>query len=483
LATTTRYGLFTGVNTTQVLLHPLQSEWDADLRGGDPLAFPGYAPPDEESVVTGRTVAGYALVQGRFDVLGGSMGAAHGERVVRAYRRATDERLPVVVVTSSGGARMQEGMVSLIQMSRTAAAAQAHAAGGLLQVAVHRSPTTGGVFASYSSLADVRAAEPGALIGFAGPRVVELTTGEKLPEGSHSAESAHAAGLVDAVIAREDQAEWVEAVLGQRSRPWRHPWDWDAGVGSASDQPARERSGLPAERTEGTAWGEVARARAPHRPPADAWAARLCDSWIPLHADDPAIRAGLATFEGRRLVVVAMRRDRPTPAGYRLAQRAFALAGRLGLPVLTLVDTPGADPSAPSEAGGIAGEIARTFAAMAALPVPSVSVCVGEGGSGGALALAAADRLLVLEHAIFSVISPEGAAAILDRTSDTAPQRAEDLRLTSADLLRLGIVDEIVPETDAALRGAVARSLDEAVVGERTARFDRATARALPASA
>jgi acyl-CoA carboxylase subunit beta len=449
-----------------VVLHPLQSEWDADLRGGDPLAFPGYAPPAEESVVTGRTVAGYALIEGRFDVLGGSMGAAHGERVVRAYRRAVDERLPVVVVTSSGGARMQEGMVSLVQMARTAAAARAHADAGLLQVAVHRSPTTGGVFASYSSLADVRAAEPGALIGFAGPRVVELTTGERLPPHSHTAESAYAAGLVDALVPREAQAAWVEAVLGQRDVRWSHP-----GWGGQPVPP------VPAE--DGSPWSEVLRARAPHRPPADAWAARLCESWIPLHAPDPCVRAGLATFDGRRVVVVATARARPTPVGYRLAQRAFALAGRLGLPVLTLVDTPGADPSAPSEAGGVAGEIARTFAAMAALPTPSVSVCTGEGGSGGALALAAADRLLLLEHAVFSVISPEGAAAILDRSPETAPQRAADLKLTSADLLRLGVVDEVIREDDAALRRAIARSLDEAVVGERARRFDEVTERAL----
>ncbi|MDQ3757690.1 MAG: acetyl-CoA carboxylase carboxyl transferase subunit beta, partial [Actinomycetota bacterium] len=161
-------------------LHPLQTEWDADLRGGDPLGFPGYggAPP-QESVLTGRTQH-YALIESRFDVLGGSMGAVHGERVARAYRRAADERLPVVVCTQSGGARMQEGMVSLVQMARCAAAARAHAAAGLLSVAVHRSPTTGGVFASYGSLADVRAAVAGATVGFAGPRVVELTMGSPL---------------------------------------------------------------------------------------------------------------------------------------------------------------------------------------------------------------------------------------------------------------------------------------------------------------
>jgi acetyl-CoA carboxylase carboxyl transferase subunit beta len=451
------------VNTTQVLLHPLQTAWDADLRGGDPLGFPGYTPPEEESVVTGATSAGYALIQGRFDVLGGSMGAAHGERVVRAYRRATEARLPVVVVASSGGARMQEGMVSLIQLARTSSAACAHASAGLLSVAVLRSPTTGGVFASYASLTDVRCAEPGALIGFAGPRVVELTTGEKLPPESHTAASAFAAGLVDAVVERDAQAAWVEAVLGRRAVRWAYP-GWG---GKRADPPGPG------------AWGEVQRARASHRPPASAWAANLCSSWVPLHADDPAIRCGLATFEGRRLVVIAMERARPRPAGFRLAQRAIALAGRLGLPLLTLVDTPGADPSATSERDGIAGEIARTFAAMSALPTPSVSVCVGEGGSGGALALAFADRLLQLEHAVFSVIPPEGAAAILDRDADTAAQRAEDLKLTSADLLRLGIIDEVIQENDEAVRRAIARALDEAVVGARLTRFDAATERAL----
>ena len=451
------------MNTTQVLLHPLQTAWDADLRGGDPLGFPGYEPPEEESVVTGVTEAGYVVIHGRFDVLGGSMGAAHGELVVRAYRRAIDERLPVVVVTSSGGARMQEGMVSLVQLARTAAAAAEHAAAGLLSVAVLRSPTTGGVFASYASLADVRVAEPGALVGFAGPRVVELTTGSKLPADSHTAESAFAAGLVDAVVSREEQAAWVETALGLRSTRWTYP-GWG---GKRSPEP------------EGGAWGEVLRARASHRPPAAAWAAALCTSWTPLHGGDAAIRCGLATFEGRRLVVVAMERARPGPRGFRLVQRAAALAGRLGLPLLSLVDTPGADPSAESERDGLAAEIARTFASMAALPMPSVAVCVGEGGSGGALATAFADRLLILEHAFFSVISPEGAAAILDRGADTAAQRAEDLRLTSGDLLRLGIVDEVIQETDEAVRRAVARALDEAVVGDRLRRFDDATFRSL----
>jgi acetyl-CoA carboxylase alpha subunit len=452
-----------------VPLHPLQTEWDADLRAGDPLGFPGYeppGPPGQESVLTGRTTAGYALIEGRFDVLGGSMGAAHGERVVRAYRRAAAERLPVVVVTASGGARLQEGMVALVQLARTVAAARDHAVAGLLQVAVLRGPTTGGVYASYASVADVVAAEPGAMVGFAGPRVVELTTGERVPADSHTAESAYAAGLVDALVPRERQPAWVEVAVGLT------PWP-----------PARPvvRSGH-SHAVGGGAWGEVQRARSELRPTGTEWAAALCSSWTPLRGsgDGGAVEAGLAALDGRRVVVVAMaRRWRPGPGAYRLVQRAAALAGRLDLPLLTLVDTAGADPSPASEAGGLAREIASTFAALDALPTASVSVCVGEGGSGGALALAHADRLLLLEHAVFSVIAPEGAAAILDRSADeeVVARRAGDLKLTAADLLSLGIVDAVLPEDEAAVRAAIVDALGSAVPGDRRRRADAATAR------
>ena len=451
-------------------LHPLQTEWDADLTAGDPLGFPGYVPPAEESVLTGISAVAlpsgetkaYALIEGRFDVLGGSMGAAHGERVARAYRRAAAESLPVVVITSSGGARMQEGMVALVQMARTAAAARDHAVAGLLQVAIHRNPTTGGVFASYGSLADIRAAEPGATIGFAGPRVVEHTTGTPLPDGSHTAESAFAAGLVDALVAIDGQAEWVETALGLRDAPLVLP---------VRDAPA------PTGFSPGP-YGEVQRARDERRPSGYEWAARLTSSWTELRATDPVMRAGLATVDERRVVVVAMHSRGPGaagpgPAGFRLAQRAIALAGRLDLPLLTLVDTRGADPGAESEAGGIAGEIARTFAAMDALPTPSVAVCVGEGGSGGALALANADVLLIQEHAIFSVIAPAGASAILHRSADRTPQLAAQLKLTSTDLLQLGIVDEVISEEDPA--AAVIAALEKALPGRRRERPDAVT--------
>ncbi|HEX7166708.1 MAG TPA: carboxyl transferase domain-containing protein [Acidimicrobiales bacterium] len=453
------------------MLHPLQAEWDADLLAGDPLSFPDYAPPGEESVRTGLSAAGYVAVHGRFDVLGGSMGAAHGERVVRAYRRARDLRLPVVVTSASGGARMQEGMVALLQLARTAAAARDHAAAGLLQVAVLRGPTTGGVFASYVSLADVIAAEPGVTIGFAGPRVVEMTTGERLGDGSHTAESAYRHGLVDALVARADQPAFVETALGLSSSLTGF---WARSVRNTGVSAPKNPTGPV-----GSAWDEVLAARDPGRPSGDWWAETLCSSWVPLRAapPDPCITAGLATIDGRRAVVVAMNRARPQPSGYRLAQRAAALAGRVGLPVVTLVDTPGADPSPASEAGGIAREIARTFAALDALPTVSVAVCVGEGGSGGALALAHCDRLLLLDHAIFSVIAPEGAAAILDRDASTAPERAQQLRLTAPDLLELGIVDEVLREDEAAVRKAILRALDDATPDDRRRRADAATGR------
>lgn len=447
--------------------HPVAQEWDAELKAGDPLDFPGYEQRRrslaQESVRTGRT-AHYAFVEGCFDVVGGSMGAAAGEKVVRAYRRAIDQRLPMVVVSRTGGARVQEGMVALAQLARTASAAQRHAAAGLLSLAVYGSPTTGGVFASYGSLVDVRAARRDAVIGFAGPRVAEGTLGIRLPPGSHTARALYDKGLIDELLDNDGAAAWVEVAIGRRSRllPTRPlPVYVDPGGHGA--------------------WAEVLRARAPGRPTGLDRAARLCSSWLELRGVDPTIRAALATVAGRRCVVVATDRyssgGRPGPDGFRLVQRAVALAGRLGLPVVTLVDTPGADPSPDAEADGLAHEIAGTFAALAACPTPIVSVCVGEGGSGGALALSYADRLLMSEHAIFSVIAPEGAAAILERDATRAPAVAELLKLTSADMMSLGIVDGVIAEGQAAIDVAVATALDEAVPGERERRFDAATRR------
>jgi acyl-CoA carboxylase subunit beta len=458
--------------------HPTTEEWDADLVAGDPLGFPGYAAQREglaasgESVRTGRTEH-YAFIESRFEVLGGTMGAAAGEKVVRAYDRARKLRLPMVALTRTGGARLQEGMVALIQLARTAAAARRHAEAGLLSLAVYGSPTTGGVLASYASLVDLRAVVAGAVIGFAGPRVAEGTLGVPLPPGSHTAESAYQHALVDARLRADDVAAWVEAALGLTDRPL-----------PARSLPAWEPApagGTEAGAAGSDAWIEVLRSRAVGRPSGIDRAAQLCSSWVELRGTDPTVRAGLTRVAGRRCVVVATDRycasGRPTPPGFRLAQRAVGLAGRLGLPVVTLVDTPGADPSPEAEVDGVASEIARTLAALASCPTPTVSVCVGEGGSGGALALSYADRVLMCEHATFSVIAPEGAAAILERDATKAAEVADRLRLTSGDMLELGVADEVIAEDQWALDEAVNRALEQATAGERERRWDAVTAR------
>jgi acetyl-CoA carboxylase carboxyl transferase subunit beta len=462
------------------LLLPLTEEWDRELASADPLGFPGYAgalaAAPGESIRTGLVASlgiRAVLIQSDFEIFGGTMGAVAGEKIVRSFRRAVDRRLPVVAVTRTGGARMQEGMASLIQLPRTVTAVDEHARSGLLSAIVYRSPTTGGVFASWASLLDVRAAEPHATMGFAGPRVVRQVTGEAPPAWSHTAESAHAAGLVDALVDRADQVAWVNAVLGSA--------DWPLTDADPGRIPATVAAVLPS-----SAQQAVRQARSRSRPSGLEWASALCSSWVELKGSDPAIRAGLARILDERVIVVAMDRyadgagaARPGPAAYRLVRRAIGLAGRIGLPLLTLVDTPGAEPGPAAEQDGIAGEIAATIQAMARLRMPSVCICVGEGGSGGAMALGHADRLFMLPGSIFSVISPEGAAAILYRDPARADELAGPLKLTSAELIGLGIADGMLPELAAdridCLRHAVTSAISTAVPGDRDRRIAKAT--------
>ncbi|HWJ61681.1 MAG TPA: carboxyl transferase domain-containing protein [Acidimicrobiales bacterium] len=455
------------------MLTELIEEWDQELRSGDPLGFPGYAEKvaamEGESIRTGLA-DGFVLVECDFSVIGGSMGLVHGEKVVRAFDRAVERRLPVVVVTRSGGARMQEGMLSLIQLSRTAAAVNRHHAAGLLSIAVHRTPTTGGVFASYGSLTDLRVAETGTMMGFAGPRVVEQTSGRTVEGTSHSADTAFEHHIIDAVVEPDAVLAWVRVALGLDDRPLRP---------TRAPVPTKQ----PAPPAPGTdpSWAAVLTSRRLGRPSGIQVAAAASTSWTELgEGTDPSMRVALATVCGRRAVVVAMDRyaggGQPEPAGYELACRGIALAGRLGIPIVTFVDTPGAALSPEAENQGIARAIASTHAAMAAAAVPTVSVCVGEGGSGGAQALSAADRLLIQEGAIFSVIGPEGAAAILERDAAKAPEVAPLLRLTSHDLAGFGIADAVIPDGLDATVAAVEQALADAVAGDRARRLDAATA-------
>lgn len=468
-----------GARTLASWLLPDGRELDLDEpapRPPDPLVWRGYdalradaarqSGVDESVIVVEGPVAGTDIrivaVVWDFSYLGGSMGTVAGRRISAAFDHARQNRLPVVLLPSTGGARMQEGMASLVQMAATSVAATQHARAGFLQIAVLRDPTTGGVFASHANLAHLVLAEPGATIGFAGPRVAEAMTGGPLPEGSHTPRGALASGLVDAIVERPDLPEVLARWCAWPPQPWYPTYDIEVPLGEALP---------PAD-----PWAEVERSRAPDRARVPEFLTGV-DVVGEFHgdragADDRSIRIVAALLEGRPILVLAMDRThggRITPAGYRKAWRAIELAEDLEVDALvTLIDTPGADAGAASEAGGIASHIARTFRRMLTARVATVALVIGEGGSGGALALAVADRLLIQEHATFSVIAPEGAAAILHRNPSRAAEVAEQLDPTAHRLHALGIADEVVPEPPgtevAAAWGQVIRAV-EAVGG------------------
>jgi acyl-CoA carboxylase subunit beta len=418
-----------------------------DLSTSDPLGFPGYLDAmsatrkrseSDESVLAGPArIGGIAVELAAFDFsfFGGSVGDVAGERVARALERAADRRVPFVLRLATGGSRMQEGMRSLVQMARVASARIAFEAAAQPYVAVLADPTTGGPFASIGSLADVTIAEAGARIGFAGPRLVESFTGRRLA-GSHSAETALGAGLVDAVVPPAEVGRTVAHVLEV--------------LAPDDPQPVDRPPPVPTERT--TGWDAVQIARAPARPRGPELLSEALDSHIVLQGDragreDPAIAVALGRLRGRRLMMMALDHSTaPGPAAYRKARRALDIARRLEVPVVTLIDTPGANPSETSENSGIASEIARLIEAMLRADVPVLNVITGEGGSGGAFAFAVGDRLIAYAGSAFSVIAPEYAAEILWRDSTRAREAAEVLKVSAFELERLGVADEVLAE-------------------------------------
>ena len=442
------------------ILDPGWSEQDQGLAGADPLGFPGYADrdPKRESVITADgSIAALpvVLIAFEFDVFGGSMGVAAGEKVARAMERAIDQRAAVVALTASGGARMQEGMVALSQMAKTIVARRALSGAGLPFLAYLCHPTTGGVYASFASLADVLWAEPGATIGFAGPPVAEQVA--PLPEGSHTAEFSMENGLIDDIVAPEN----LRAAIGVFLRATLE-----------ADSPATPREAVDGPAASATRpWDQVELARHPQRPTGRAILAAISEAFIEVRGDragidDTGVACGIARIGGRRVGVIALDRTRPTPPGFRKAYRLLRFAGALGVPLVTIIDTPGADPSSTSEAQGIARVISTAFRTVLEHPGPSVAVVTGEGGSGGALALAVTDRVLICENAIFSVIAPEGAAAILKR--DDVEGVARDLKPTAKDLLELGLADAIIPEPPGGAHNDPAAAIRD--IGEAVAR-------------
>ena len=409
---------------------------------GDPLGWPGYPATlerarertgEQQSVTGGRALIGgraCILVAFNFAFMGGSMGEAEGRRITEAIAVAASERLPLVSVLSSGGARMQEGMRALIQMQRVAGALVALGAARVPHVCVLRHPTTGGVWASLGAGADVILGEAGAAVAFAGSRVRGDDGGE---DAVFTAEGKWELGFIDGVHEPERLREQLALALELLSPATR-------GIPQLPP--------LPANRGHTTAlsgWEQVRRAREPARPTADDYLNDYFTRVLAIRGDrvggvDPSVRCGFGRRDGRTIAFISQSGAITRAAGYRTAQRLMALAAKLDLPVLTLIDSPGADGTAAGEAAGVGSAIAALLQTLAAASVPILSVTIGEGGSGGTLALASPDHLWITADGYFSVITPESAAVILKRPPEEVPMMAGQLRLAPDDLSELGVV-------------------------------------------
>lgn len=407
----------------------------------------------DEAVVTGagplrgRRVA---YVVSEFGFLAGSIGVATADRIVAAVERATAGGLPLVAAPSSGGTRMQEGTLAFAQMARITAAVTRHRAAGLPYLVYLRHPTTGGVFASWGSLGHVTAAEPGALIGFLGPRVYEGLYGGPFPEGVQVAENLLDKGLLDAVVGIDDLAEVAARALDVL-------WTGRPAPPPLPVPPPRPPVRSVPEVEQGSAWESIERSRRADRPGVRELLRYGATGVTPMSGTqqgeaDPGVLLALASFGDRPCVVVGQDRRSQReghllgPAGLRVARRGMSLAAELGLPLVTVVDTPGAVLSAEAEEGGLAGEIARCLADLITLSAPTLCLLMGEGTGGAALALLPADRVLAARHGWLAPLPPEGASVIVHRTPDRAPEMAAGQGVRSGDLLREALVDELVDE-------------------------------------
>lgn len=444
-------------------------EWDSDLQGGNPLEYKGYEEKleklQEKTGLSEAVITGKAKIDGRETAIGvcdgrflmASMGEAVGEKIARAVERATEERLPVILFACSGGARMQEGIVSLMQMAKTSAALKHHSDAGLLYISVLTDPTTGGVTASFAMLGDVILAEPKALIGFAGPRVIEQTIGQKLPEGFQRAEFLLEHGFLDAIVERPQMKAVLSKILALHEN--------GKGTDFNRKECAQDLVADGRKEEKLTAWQRVELSRRKDRPVGSDYIDALFTDFVEFHgdryfADDKAIIGGVARFHGMPVTVIAQAKGRntkeniernfgmPEPEGYRKALRLMKQAEKFARPVICLVDTPGAFCGLEAEERGQGEAIARNIYEMSGLKVPVVSIIIGEGGSGGALAMATADEVWMLENSIYSILSPEGFASILWKDSSKAKEAAEVMKLTAENLKAQGIVERVFAEPE-----------------------------------
>ena len=443
--------------------------WFEEIESGNPLQFPGYEEKlsdvrEKTGLKEGVTV-GEGRIYGEKVCLGicdsrflmGSMGQAVGEKIALAVERATEKRLPVVLFCCSGGARMQEGILSLMQMAKTSAALKRHSDAGLLYVSVLTDPTTGGVTASFAMLGDIILAEPGALIGFAGPRVIEQTIGQKLPEGFQRAEFQVEHGFADRIVERHELKGVLYQILRAHQSPEREYVSWKEYIPSET---SREKQ---AKAPEKTSWQKVKESRSLDRPTALTYINLIFEDFMELHGDrnfgdDPAIVGGIARLDRKPVTVIGVQKGNdgkecarrnygmPSPEGYRKALRLMKQAEKFHRPIICFVNTSGAYPGMEAEERGQGEAIARNLFEMSGIRTPILSIIIGEGGSGGALGLALGNEVWMLENSTYSILSPEGFASILWKDGKRAKEAAQVMGITAEDLKRLQVIETIVPE-------------------------------------
>ena len=448
-------------------------EWFEDVKGTNPLDYPEYEEKIEalqektglkEAVTIGEcTVNGIRTVLGVCDArfLMGSMGYVVGEKITRAFEKAIDEKLPVVLFCSSGGARMQEGIISLMQMAKTSAAIKKYSNAGLFYLPVITDPTTGGVTASFAMLGDIILAEPGALIGFAGPRVIAQTIGQKLPEGFQRAEFLVEKGIIDGVVEREHLKDTISHLLmvHQENNSYKNC----AKIQEYNSEETEYKKDEDSRICEMTAWKRVEISRSSERPTSMEYIQQIFDEFMELHGDrafrdDGAIIGGIGMLNGQPVTVIGQQKGKnvkeniyrnfgmASPEGYRKALRLMKQAEKFGRPIINFVDTPGAACGIEAEERGQGEAIARNLMEMSGLKVPVLSIFIGEGGSGGALGLAVANEVWMMENATYSILSPEGFASILWKDGKRAKEASEIMKITAKDLKQLDIVEWVIPE-------------------------------------
>ena len=446
-------------------------EWNKTMPVSNPLDFPNYELKLEEervktklneAVVTGEATIGnvrtaIAVCDARFMM--SSMGHVVGEKITAAIEKATQEKIPIIIYSCSGGARMQEGMISLMQMAKTSAALKKHHEAGQLFISFLTDPTMGGVSASFAMLGDIILAEPKALIGFAGPRVIAQTIGTKLPEGFQSAEFLLEHGFIDAIVERADQRGVLKKILRAHTCGFKKVKKME----EVGDNTKIVDHKQPKVKQPKSAWDSVVLSRRADRPTAKDYIDKLFGFFMELHGDrlsgdDGAIIGGIANYNGKPVMVVAQQKGKnlkenkirnfgmPNPCGYRKALRLMKHANDFGMPIICFVDTPGAFCGIEAEEKGQAEAIARALFEMSDMRVPVLSVVIGEGGSGGALALAVANEVWMLEHSIYSILSPEGFASILYKDAKKNKEAAEVMKITAKELKELGVVDRVIKE-------------------------------------